>query len=169
MVNNVTVAIARFVKKDNADVKQVVLLPSPTNDGSLLVHRLTCVEDMRDMAFGPLKASHLSAAQKTVVSNFVDSVTTDRVPVNSNTALLNFYLEIEKRVTAAPATLYSFSPHESSLNVAMLKSIKDAFPLTHVQSLKTRPKKYWSDIALAGKETAVAANTAAVRIHRLCS
>jgi hypothetical protein len=47
-------ALCRLVKRANADPWLVVLLPNP--DGTLLMHRLPCSEDIRNFLFPPLTA-----------------------------------------------------------------------------------------------------------------
>ena len=154
MTSNTSVALARYTKKENADVAMVVLLPSSSDDGSLLMHRLPCVEDIRDFYFPSLKKDH-SIPQKAAVSNLVDAMTASRPLLRPNTALLNFYFEVERRVTESVDSLHTCSPSpnevECSSLATLLEEVKQVFPLQAVAPKKARQRKYWSDIAVPGR------------------
>ena len=64
------VALCRLVKRANADPWLVVLLPNP--DGTLLMHRLPCSEDIRNFLFPPLTSmSDVSSLQQQSVGMLI--------------------------------------------------------------------------------------------------
>ena len=162
MVSGKSGALCRYTKKENADVALVVLLPSPGNDGSLLMHRLPCVEDVRDFYF-PTLTDKFSDEQRSAVSNLVDSMTESRPLVVPNVALLNFYFEIERRVTDSDNLLSKCLPLFCERNdfsyETVEEAVKQAFPLKSVDRRLIRQKKYWSDIAIHGRGTVGEATT----------
>ena len=153
MQSNASVALARYTKKENADVAMVVLLPSPNDDGSLLMHRLPCIEDIRDFQFPSLRKD-FSSVQQTAISNLVDGMTASRPLLRPNHALLNFYFEVERRATESEEVLLacSSSPCEirSPILADLVQEVRQAFPLRPVEPKKGRQRKYWSDIAVPG-------------------
>ena len=59
-------ALGRLVKRANSDPWLVVLLPM--RDGTLLMHRLPCAEDIRNFLFPPLTSmSNVTPLQKKAV------------------------------------------------------------------------------------------------------
>jgi ATP-dependent DNA helicase 2 subunit 2 len=67
-------ALCRLVKRANADPWLVVLLPN--SDGTLLMHRLPCSEDIRNFMFPPLTSmASVAPLQKQAVAAAVDSMT----------------------------------------------------------------------------------------------
>lgn len=77
------VALARLVKRENSDPWLVALLPPPNvgdgetgyTNGSLYMHRLPCVEDIRNFLFPPLSTSGLSDGALQSVASAIDATT----------------------------------------------------------------------------------------------
>lgn len=163
---SVSVALARYTKKDNADVALVALLPASADDGTLLMVRLPCVEDVRDAAFPSLqtRGGRATKEQRQSVSNLVDALTVgaDSVPPPLDAGSVNFYLELERRAVGAEQSLYrcgSAPPRSSSLASAE-DAVRAAFPLVVIEAKQTRQKKYWSDITMASEGEASTAGPA---------
>lgn len=120
------------------------------------MHRLPCIEDIRDFYF-PSLSKDFSAAQKTAISNLVDAINVSRPLLMPNRALLNFYFEVERRATESEDVLHTCASPPSEVEnaslAAILQEVKQAFPLRAVEPKKGRQKKYWSDIAVPGRST----------------
>jgi hypothetical protein len=79
------VALARLVKRENSDPWLVALLPPPSaygeadqggfTNGSLYIHRLPCVEDVRNFLFPPLSTAGLSSQALQSVATAIDAMT----------------------------------------------------------------------------------------------
>jgi len=83
MIQTNKVLICRYVSRNNAEPKLVVLTPHMSKRGAILyLNTLPSVEDIRDYQFESLK--ECTIRQEEVVSNFIDTLDLDRVDEDGN-------------------------------------------------------------------------------------
>lgn len=170
------VLLARMVKRDNSDPYTACLVPSipPEGDGGfccLLMFRLPCAEDVRDLSFPSLITF---ASQKTIaaapalqgqvaaMSSFIDSMTVT-VPgpgllTPTNPSLHSIYDDLHRRLLleqevvthgqhGGDSMTCPLASDQAALRAA--EALLAAFPLSKQESSKGKGKKvFWSDIQL---------------------
>ena len=153
-----SVAICRFAKKENGDISQVALLPCASDEGSLVMLRLPCAEDIRDIAFKTLSNKVVSREQKRSISELVNAYSLlskngESVFLMHDAALQNLYLTLEQRAVGADSPLAKCARvlavcDRSETEVPRaIQAVKEAFPLVAVDSKHVQVRKFWSDIA----------------------
>ena len=165
MAKSSQLLVARYVKKKDSDVVLVVLIPSPSDDGTLVLQRIPCTEDFRNFPFPHMiREQDISSNQKTTMANFVDALTKPYDPSSStlltyNAPLLSVQQEAQKRVLnlpVSPTDISIASPFTTTLpNSAKdsIKSLYTAFPLEIVEQKASKKRKmYWSDIEIVTDE-----------------
>ena len=166
MWENGDVALCRYVSKDNDDPVLVVLSPPPRQNGTLLMHRLPCAEDINDFYFPSLTISRSPA--NNIVSNLIDSMTIDISSIKKkqitplNPTILTFTSSILGKVLSqndeakktydtfheiiAPYTndAEKYNIYKNALNL-----VKEVFKFETVSKAKpTEKKTYWSELEL---------------------
>eukprot|EP01041_Mallomonas_annulata_P005881 gene5881-11878_t len=169
-------ALVRFVKSQNGDPWLATLVAPEIEDGTLLLHRLPCAEDVRDFAFPSLKDTRFAALptsnQRSIISNLIDQMTikSEKTPklTTFNPALHAVIGEIQRQAIfkntkdvlttfKKPFAMVGDSP---SLEKTMLE-VKLAFPLKKAEEEsdgtadgaaggKKKKRTFWSDIHLHG-------------------
>jgi hypothetical protein len=164
------VALARFVKRENSDPWLVVLMPPENSedlgeysDGSLILHRIPCAEDIRNFLFPPLSASTLTAAQRDSMSSAVSSMTFKGHLGPSglfmfNPALLALLSAIQQKVANTDPHLMGISNFEGTFkslgdtpaSATAWKGVREHFPLIQCKnSDRSRKRKvYWADVEI---------------------
>lgn len=170
MAKSSQLLVARYVKKKDSDVVLAILMPSPADDGTLILHRIPCTEDFRNFPFPHMTPmDQISARQKIVMSNFVDSLT--RPFDISSTSLLTYNAphlsvlqEAQRRALNLPVAetdMQITSPFELTIPADTNDSIKalfSAFPLEVIgQKLTKKRKMYWADIEIITEEAGLEA------------
>ena len=116
-----TVALVRFVSKQDADPCLYVLVPNVAeNDSrtSLIMHRLPVAEDMRDYAFPSFNMSSLKQEQREAVSHFVAVMTISPTPAQLhpfNPTRAEIVLELQKRLLAEGAVKQETRGHREGV------------------------------------------------------
>jgi hypothetical protein len=161
------VALCRYVNRENEDPILVVLSPPPKPNGTLLMHRLPCCEDINDHIFPSLPTVSSSSANE-IVSNLIDSMTIDLGSIKKrqiaplNPIGLNFTADIVKRIVNNNSndedktnydTFNEIVGHYTNDNEkynkfkSSLNQVKSTFQLETVSKAKpTELKKYWSEM-----------------------
>jgi ATP-dependent DNA helicase 2 subunit 2 len=165
MAKSSQLLVARYVKKKDSDVVLAILMPSPADDGTLILHRIPCTEDFRNFPFPHMTpVDQISASQKIVMSNFVDSLTrpfdiSSSSLLTYNAPYLSVLQEAQRRALNLPATETDIpitSPFALAIPDAANDSIKtlfSAFPLEVVELKSTKKRKmYWADIEIITEE-----------------
>lgn len=104
MLTTRTVALVRFVSKENSDPYLGALIPNTAEKdeaSSFILHRLPVAEDIREYAFHSFNLSTLKSQQKESVSSFIDAMLV-RNPLPSqlhpfNPTKVEIVLELQKR------------------------------------------------------------------------
>lgn len=99
-----TVALVRYVSRENSEPYLGVLLPNVSggdNGSSFILHRLPVADDIREYAFPTFNTDTLESDQKHAASSFVDSMTV-KSPIPSqirpfNPTAVELLLELQKR------------------------------------------------------------------------
>ncbi len=160
------VAIARYVKKEDADPVLVAISPPERDDGTLLVHRLPCQEDSNMFVF-PSSAvrSKISEDKQTAMGNLVDSMTiapTRRHLTPYNHSIHTFLQQLQQQVlrhpTAVPVNELLPDPFEiinqstaltarKELINENLKKVTELFPL-ETDEKASKKRTYWTDLTI---------------------
>lgn len=151
-------ALVRFVKRENSDPWLGVLIPPSHYNGSLLLHRVPCAEDIRDFQFPDLDVDSVPAAQQTAMSAYVDAVTLPQATSDNltiyNPAMLSLLLNIQRKVVNDKVVAKADIPETPA---ADCKSLQDNFPLTAVDQEKRKERKaHWADIDITMSDDAAA-------------
>ncbi len=164
------VAIARYVKKDDADPVLVVISPPEKDDGTLLVHRLPCQEDSNMFVFQSFLNSStvrkMSEEQKTAMSSLVDSMTiapSRRLITPYNHSIHTFLHQLQQQVLRNPIaipvnellpdpfTIISQSNSLASRKQLIqdnVKKVTELFPL-ETDEKATKKRTYWTDLTIS--------------------
>lgn len=175
------VALARFVKRENSDPWLVALIPPENSDdlgeytdGSLILHRIPCAEDIRNFLFPPLSASALSTEQRSSIINAVDSMTfkAHLGPgglLMYNPALLALLSAIQQKVAATDPHLMGISNFEGTFkslgdtpaSSSVWKGVREHFPLAPCKNSDRGSRKrkiYWADVEITSTNEAALAD-----------
>mmetsp|Transcript_5851 Transcript_5851/g.11225 ORF Transcript_5851/g.11225 Transcript_5851/m.11225 type:complete len:720 (-) Transcript_5851:317-2476(-) len=163
-------ALCRLVKRANADPWLVVLLPNP--DGTLLMHRLPCSEDIRNFLFPPLTSmASVAPLQKQAVAAAVDSMTISTLQPDAllmvNPASMAFLSQLQENaktidgplagIQSYDDTFKSLGDHANSVKTwAVVKDLFNLEPTDQSSRDKKKRKQYWSDFnVVSGTEISV--------------
>ena len=161
------VALCRYVSKENDDPILVVLSPPPKQNGTLLLHRLPCAEDINDFYFPSLHNSKSSS--NNIISDLIDSMTVDisqikkkqitplnPVALTYTSSVLNKVLTHQDEEKKTYDTFneiiapYIDDPEKHNIYKNALSIVKANFKLETVSKAKVSEKKtYWSELELA--------------------
>lgn len=81
-------AIARYVKKENADPTLVVLIPPSYDNGNLMMFRIPCEEDVRNYNFPSLKDlcnDEITIKKRKLMNEYVNTMTKSDITLNDLT------------------------------------------------------------------------------------
>ena len=163
------VAIARYVKKDDADPVLVVISPPERDDGTLLVHRLPCQEDSNMFVFQSFLNSaavrKMNEEQKSAMSSLVDSMTiapSRRHTTPYNHSIHTFLHQLQQQVLRNPIavpinellpdpfTIITQSDSLASRKQLIgenIKKVTELFPLD-TDEKATKKRTYWTDLTI---------------------
>ena len=163
MANEGQVLIARYMKNidpdaaHKSDVQLVTLIAPPQDDGTLLLHRIPCLEDFRNFPFPHMTSiDKILPCQKDAVSEYIRCMT---VPYDSteddsmlgyNAPLLSV-LHAAQRKALSDAKTYKLSePFHPKGDLEGAKSavqkLREVFPMEYIEQKGTRKRKmYWAD------------------------
>jgi ATP-dependent DNA helicase 2 subunit 2 len=169
MMTKERVALARLVKRTDADPVLVALLPRTDSCGRacLLMERIPCAEDIRDFSFPSLisfadenkmESNPVLQEQFSAAAQFIQSLTVHEptyaqlTPVNPS--LHRIYAEIHRRILGeSPDNMVpvekGFAAVDSTAAQFARDSLFKAFPLRRSEKKSSdRKKVFWSDIEI---------------------
>ena len=167
------VALARLVKRENSDPWLVALIPPPAidseegrNNGILYMHRLPCVEDLRNFLFPPLTCEGKPLEATSAVAAAIDSMTVSGLQSDGllmyNPAHLSVLSALQQKAgaskTALPGVL-NFDDTFQSLGdtpechtawVKVRKHFDLQFRDPDAEKGRKKKKIYWADVDITG-------------------
>ena len=184
MTNEGQVLIARYMKnidpnKDaKTDVDLVALIAPPQDNGSLLMHRIPCIEDFRNFPFPHMTSiDKILPCQKDAVSEYIRCMTVPYESTNEDSLLaynapLLSVLHAAQRRALSDTKVYqlngSMLPKGDIEGAkAAIKMLRENFPMEYIEQQGSKKRKmYWADGVVINTEegtgiTAMDANAGA--------
>lgn len=156
------VAIVRYVKRANSDPWLAALMAPKVLNGTLLLHRLPCLEDIRSYMFPPLFEKS-SNDQTSAISKAIDSITLNITNLNEvliyNPSLLSVIQALqtkleddEKEIEGNDFNAIFTSDMYTNPDVsAVWEKALSRFELVFIDKKANKKRKmYWSDIKIDG-------------------
>ena len=162
MANEGQVLVARYMRnidpdKYRSDVQLVVLIAPPQDDGTLLLHRIPCLEDFRNFPFPHMTSiDKILPCQKDAVSEYIRCMTVPYESTNDDSLLgydapLLSVLHAAQRRALSNAKLYQLNePIQPRRNLESAKNaiqkLRESFPMEYIEQKGTKKRKmYWAD------------------------
>lgn len=186
--NTQSVALVRLVKRTDADPALAALVPfAPElfdSRSRLMIHRLPCAEDIRDMPFPSLYDARFgkgnTKSQNESMGAFVDAMTISpselvggtittfnpSFPWLSREIVGNLIDNKNSKTLSVPiGNPLSMPPQLVEQNSSFAKRLRSEFETTVVDKSKKKKKIYWNELDVSTPEGGSAAGVQAVRIR----